>query len=55
MFPRSTLWYCADGVAKTHTIFGGSGLGLFVCRSESSHSLRFHVLCADEIRNHRIE
>jgi signal transduction histidine kinase len=24
-----------DGmIAKTHTIFGGSGLGLFVCRSE---------------------
>ena len=27
----------ADGVAKTHTIFGGSGLGLFVCRSESCY------------------
>jgi K+-sensing histidine kinase KdpD len=25
----------ADDVAKTHTIFGGSGLGLFVCRSRS--------------------
>jgi signal transduction histidine kinase len=32
-------------VAKTHTIFGGSGLGLFVCRSESSVFILVSVRC----------
>lgn len=26
--------FADEGLAKTHTIFGGSGLGLFVCRSK---------------------
>jgi len=32
---RRWAWISADvSLAKTHTIFGGSGLGLFVCRSK---------------------
>lgn len=52
---RERVDACAEGNKMIHTRYGGSGLGLFICRSRSrtGNVYLLHTLNADLFRNHR--